>query len=504
MTHRVRPARASTSLLLIAVGGLLLVNSCRAASRRPNVILISLDTLRADRLNAYGFDDHEVSPHIDALAEDGILFERAVTASPWTTPAHMSLLTSLNPSVHGITVSFQDLRKDLKAPGRVVTLSDSVVTLAEALAAEEMRTAAFTAGGTVDPRIGFGRGFESYDTSMLKLGDHNTPAVAEWLRVNAGGKPFFLFLHTFEVHAPYLRTRFLDEALPDDRSAPLKQAIDRMGRIITTQNPVGRRVRRAQRALVRLLRAHQVYDAQVCEALYLGGVHRADQWIGSLVAELKRLEIYDDTLIILTSDHGEAFADHDPTRFYDSHGHTLYEEMIRVPLVIKLPGQRHAGRRESRLTRLIDVMPTVLDLVGVERPPPDMQGVSLRPLWDDPHARPPAFAISEALATRAERKSIRTERHKLVMWIDSETVQELGRASIPAQPEALELFDLEADPRETTNLLVDPILPASLDLAADLGLQLREAVSREGATPGETALDPETVERLRGLGYVED
>jgi arylsulfatase A-like enzyme len=503
MTQSTRPARARAGRLLLAVAVLLLPNGCQRPRGRPNVILISIDTLRADRLNAYGFNGGVVSRHIDTLAEDGILFERSITASPWTTPAQMSLFTSLNPSAHGITASFRDLREDVRAGRHFITLSQSVVTLAEALAAEGMRTAAFTAGGTVDPRIGFGRGFDSYDTSMMKLGEHNTPAIEGWLARN-GQEPFFLFLHTFEVHAPYVRTRFLDEVLPADRAAPLKKAIETLGRSVGTQEVMGPTFRRAHRRFVRLLRRHGAYNAQVCEALYLGGIQHTDQWIGSLMAELKRLGIYDDTLIVLTSDHGEEFSDHGATQFYNTHGHSLYEELVHVPLIIKLPRQRCAGRRESRLTRLIDIMPTVLDLVGVEDPPPDMQGVSLRPLWEEEDSRPPAFAISEALAIPAEKKSIRTDRYKLVVSIGPETVEEAGRDPIPAQPEKLELFDLEADPREKVNLLVDPALPPSLDLAARLENQLRQSLAGRRSVPEETTLDAETLERLQALGYLED
>jgi arylsulfatase A-like enzyme len=223
-----------------------------------------------------------------------------------------------------------------------------------------------------------------------------------------------------------------------------------------------------------------------------------------VVAELKRLQIYDSTLIVLTSDHGEEFGDHDPTEFYDRHGHTLYEELIRVPLIIKLPRQRHGGSRVTRLTRIIDVMPTVLDVVGVEGHPPLMQGVSLRSLWGEGDASFPGAAVSEALATRAEKKSIRTDRHKLVISIAPKRVKDHGRGSIPAQVEAVQLFDLELDPRETENLLIDPILPQTLELAADLEARLRQAVAPHRAKPEKTILDLETVERLRGLGYLEE
>ena len=182
----------------------------------PNLILISIDTLRADRLNAYGYDLRTVSPHIDALAADGILFENAITTSPWTTPAHVSLLTSLQPTSHGVVTPFAELREGLKGGGRFIRLPDSRTTLAEVLRESGFATAAFTGGVTLDPRIGFDQGFERYDTSMKKLGPASVGTLLEWIEGH-GSQPFFLFWHTFEVHAPYLDTTFLGDVLPPRR-----------------------------------------------------------------------------------------------------------------------------------------------------------------------------------------------------------------------------------------------------------------------------------------------
>ena len=185
-------------------------------SKNCSVLLISVDTLRADRLNCYGFKRHITSPNIDSLARDGILFENCITASPWTIPAHMSMLTSLHPSTHGMTIPFHELFKDLYHISYDLSkLPESRTTLAEVLKTNGFTTAAFTGGGTLEPVIGFGQGFDLYDTSMVKLGDHNMSAMYDWIKQN-WNRQFFLFWHHFEVHAPYLHGDFLSGVLPKE------------------------------------------------------------------------------------------------------------------------------------------------------------------------------------------------------------------------------------------------------------------------------------------------
>jgi arylsulfatase A-like enzyme len=468
----------------------------RSRSREISVLLISVDTLRADRLNCYGYAGRELSPNIDALARDGILFENHVSASPWTTPAHMSLMTGLQPSTHGVIGSFEELVLNMERGGKFQRLPEARLTLAEALAAEGYATAAFTGGVTLDPRIGFDQGFEHYSSDMYKLDRRNMTALETWIDRH-GGDPFFLFWHTFEVHAPYLSTEFLSgefAALKEE----LREIAPDLATIESTQTHLSH-----QQTLTGLLARHDAYRPDVCEALYCGGVLSFDQRLGELLEDLRTRGLYDRMLIVLTSDHGDEFADHLPDAFYDSHGHTAYEEIIRSPLIVKLPRQDFAGTRVSAVTRTIDIMPTILELTGGGGPAGEVQGESLSPLWLAPGQALPRTAYSEAGARAYEVKSIRDGRYKYVVWMTPETVRANGRNYIPPIPTLRQLFDLQADPLERRNLLDLRGARAWTDLAASFERRLRAYVDEAEGEADEVELGAEAVRRLKALGYVD-
>jgi arylsulfatase A-like enzyme len=453
-------------------------------------VLISIDTLRADRLNCYGYEKRAVSPHIDALARDGILFENHISAAPWTIPAHISLLTSLWPSNHGVTASLGEINAN---EDEYPVLSESRTTVAEVLAAHGYATAAFTAGDTLDSRFGYGQGFAVYRTNMFKLHDQPMQEMGRWV-AERRGEPFFLFWHTFETHAPYLGTRFLEEVLSPERVEPVREAVERFARRLREGEV---QVGRFRSVLVR----RDAFQPAVLEALYVGSVADTDHWVGVLLDELRALRLYDRTLIVLTSDHGEEFADRSPDAFYNAHGHTLRPEMVRVPLIVKLPGQEAAGTRVASLSRGVDVMPTVLDVLRLPGTP-QMQGMSLRPLWEseDPESR---TVFVEALEDLNEEKAIQTERYKYHVRIGAESVVRRGRAHLPASPQWRGLFDLESDPAETVNLLDGEVGDEQERVAAALDRELREHLAAQHPDSRPETLDPATVERLRQLGYVE-
>ena len=218
------------------------------------------------------------------------------------------------------------------------------------------------------------------------------------------------------------------------------------------------------------------------------------------MAALKRTGHYERTLIVLTSDHGEQFGERDG-RFYNTHGHNLHDEMLRVPLILKLPGQRHAGRRVAALSRAIDVMPTILELLGVTAAADRMQGASLRSLWMR-GAEPAREAFSEALAIESEAKSLRTERYKFALHFDAEQVEQHGRAFVPEQVAAKELYDLRSDPAETKNLLEAPNAEVRR-VAVRFEADLRRMSSERTGKAERTQLSPETLEAIRALGYTE-
>jgi arylsulfatase A-like enzyme len=459
-----------------------------------NVILISVDTLRADRLNCYGYTERQVSPNIDALARDGVLFENHISAAPWTTPAHLSMLTALYPSAHGVTASFRDLMAQVEQDRLFNKLPGSVTTLAEILSADGLATVAFTAGLAVHPKIGFGRGFSRYTSDMVKLNVTNTGRMIHWI-TNHRDRPFFVFWHTFEVHAPYLQTTFVDDVLDPQTAAIVRDGMSAMAERYHREGI-------SPQTIISFFEEHGVFTRELCDALYVGGIHSFDRWLGRLVQALRSFGMYDRTLIILTSDHGEEFGDHNPSDIYDKHGHTLYEELVRVPLIFKLPRQEHAGVRVAAVSRTVDIMPTILDVLAITADDIVMQGTSLRPLWEGRASTEGQWALSECLTAPFEQKCVRTDRYKFVVKIGAESVARDGRGHVPARVDRRELYDVVADPGEKVNLLDSARREEYAALAADLEQRLREYARMKGPAAEQVQLDQETVDKLKSLGYI--
>jgi arylsulfatase A-like enzyme len=466
----------------------------------PNVLLVSIDTLRADRLGCYGYRERASSPTIDALAGAGVLYENFITASPWTTPSHLSMLTSLHPVTHGLTSSFAELWRGLHRTRDFYRLPEERVTLAEVLRNNGYATAAFTAGGPLDPKIGFSQGFDLYDTSMYKLYDSNVGRMFDWVKANSE-RPFFLFWHHFEVHAPYLNTDFIGEVLPAQTAAEVRAEMKNISDVpLQSVWPTGAATQRKRQQKV--LRDRNIFNRDVCEAMYVSGVLSADRWLGRLLALLREQGLYENTLIVVTSDHGEEFADRDPAVFFNTHGHILYEEMVHVPLVMKLPAGEAAGTRVERVTSMIDVMPTILDLLDITPEVNDMQGAALNPGGLALGPPPETVAFIEVLARQYEQKGLRTDRYKYIVTIDAQTVAARGREFLPDRPLYPELYDLTGDPRERRNLLVTPHSPEIDDLAAGFYRQLQEHIASNRGVAEPVTLDEETIEKLKGLGYI--
>ncbi len=485
----------------IALAIAVLLTACgreQHAARLPNVVLISADTLRFDRLNTYGYRARTTSPHLDRLAADGVVFEVAITASPWTMPAHMSLFTSLSPSAHGMVTPLSSLQAQQQR-NEVQRLPAERVTLAEALAAHGYRTAAFTGGGTMDPRIGFDQGFSLYRTAMFKMSDGSMGEMLAWLRERRP-EPFFLFWHTFETHFPYLDPSFLSEVAPQEVVREASPVLQRIGTQLADEGFSDPSLSEAVRALTQL----GLLNRDACEALYTGAVRSVDRWLGVLLDALRAAGVYDDTLIVFTSDHGEEFAEHNPGIFYNSHGHSVFDELVHIPLVMKLPSSAHAGSRVAAPVRLIDVYPTVLDVLGLARGAAAIEGESLRPLWEHPERAGARTALVEATAFDYELKAVRTARRKYIVGATAATVAAQGRQHVPEDPKLRWLFDLGKDPKETANLLTPPV-PDALAAEAELFQRmLRALVPLSLGVTDRTRLDDETVERLRALGYVAD
>jgi len=408
---------------------------------RPSLLLLSLDTLRADRLGSYGYG-LPTSPALDRLAARGVRFERAYAAAPWTLPSHMTLFTGLHPSRHGAT----------RWASR---LADEVPTLAEVLARAGYRTFGFTTGGFVASRYGFGRGFEVYHEQL-----EGFPSLLERARAAIEGvppdRPWLVFLQTFATHCPYTTTPRYERAFHRD---PAARPVERKGVCLAGPD--------LELSPERITHLSERYDASI---------RTADDALDRFVAWLEARGALEHTVVVIVSDHGEEFGEHG--RLF--HGYSLYEEQLRVPWIVLAPGL--APRSVDTPVSLVDLFATVLDLLGV--PAPDNDGRSLRPLLEGGDA--PARPLFGETDNHASLRGVVVGRHKLV----------LDRAS-----GEVELFDLARDPGERDDLAGRaPALRERLRALLDAHLDDLAPLAR----PAEARLSEEHVEQLRALGYVED
>ncbi len=302
-----------------------------AGPHRPDLVLISIDTLRADHLSTYGYR-RPTSPHLDRLAAESYVFSRSFSASTWTLPSTATLLTGLLPAQHGLL----SLRQKLPP---------TADTLAERLGRLGYRTAAITDGGFVHPQWGFSQGFERYDATAGKAWEPKdvaeiAGAAARWLEENRF-HPFFLFIHTYETHQPYTNAEgFADPFLDPDYA--------------------GRFAERA-RVDVRQAAATAGADRERIVALYDGEVRRADHYLGRFLDALRATGRWRDTAVLVTSDHGEEFLDHGD---FDHGFAKVFDPNVRVPLILKPPAGLAARRTVDHPVTGLDVAPTLLELAA--------------------------------------------------------------------------------------------------------------------------------------------
>lgn len=319
-----------------------------------NVLLISIDTLRADHLHVYGYD-RDTSPNIDRFAREAVLFEQNINTGGGTLPVHASMFTSLPPTAHGVWAD----------NGRV--LASERVTLAEQLHAAGYQTRGYTGGGFVRAKFGLGQGFDYFydEGGDFKL---ELPLLNEWLVPHHGPK-FFLFLHTYDVHSGFDKLPY-DHGKPfNDRfTAGLDGLFDGCRNGVCASELLSAVNRGAAGG------AFTATQIEYMKGLYDGGIAYVDAQLAFLFEELKSLGLWDKTLIVLTADHGEEFAEHG-LFLHDEN----YDEIARVPLLIRFPHGVYGGRRISELVSTLEIMPTILDVLGIP-PAPEVEGRSLMPL----------------------------------------------------------------------------------------------------------------------------
>jgi arylsulfatase A-like enzyme len=439
-----------------------------------HVILVTSDTLRADALSTYD-PSAPTTAHLDALAADGVVFQRAYSPAPWTLASLASLLTGLAPPAHTVT------RVDSRLPGEAITL-------AESLRDAGYHTGAIVLNDLLHPRANLSQGFADYlfltephfggslGAALLRTfagsivpaegwptTDDMTDLAVAWLEENRG-RDFFFWLHYYDPHAPFTPpARLVDAAA---------------GRTPEFYD---------QKSVLTGLAVPSAAERDWIEQLYLAEVQYLDENVGRLVSELKRLGLYDDALIVFTSDHGEEFWEHGA----HGHGHSQFNELLAVPLIVKTPGSSARGTVHARVSSE-SLHATILDLLSIEFDVAQFSSGSLAArLLGEPAAEPAAPVVATAQVLFDDREAVLFDRYKY------------SRSRIDGSDA---LFDLEADPGE-----LRPSVPPEAELRArarglleayhDAARSLR---NRYGLAGDErVTLDDETARRLEALGYLQ-
>ena len=432
-------------------------------SHRPNVILLSIDTLRADHLGCYGYG-RDTSPQIDAFSREAVLFEETIAAAPSTLASHASIFTSLVVPHHGASFA------------RRAALSPQQVTLTEILHEHGYETVSWNGGGQIDQMWGLDQGFESYITlveatvtnegASAGVGrvdhlDEKVDAALRWLDDRDGERPFFLFLHTYEVHHPYTP----DPVLRADFGR-FPTLLDDAVTVLDLQ--------RFNSGMWMLEEA----DLEHIVASYDAEVRSTDRAFGRLLDGLRERGLYDGSLIVVTSDHGEEFGEHERVGW---HSHSLYDELLRVPLLVRLPRGEHGGTRVSGQVAGIDVAPTILSVLDIGRPP-IFQGQGLLGRVGVGTAPPPERFVLSARDTK--KRPFHALRGAGWKWMRYRG-----------------LYDLRADPGETNDLRrvrTARQRKNAMRRRADRWLDARPRPAGVAVEP-----DKELSEQLRALGYID-
>ncbi len=455
--------------LLAGLAAALCLAACQPPP--PNVLLISLDTVRRDHLSCYGYP-RPTTPHIDAVAETGLLFTRAVAVSNWTLPTHASMLTGLYPRSHGAHY-VKAGEESAVSEVSMAELAPSCRTLAEILDDAGYRTGAIVANSYfLQPKLGLNQGFHHYDFRQAgppiyyRRAEEITDAALLWLAEQPS--PFFLFLNYMDAHAPYLPPPPYDRrfaSLPDHdgmqrRFGSWKAFNERTARVNQSGEPLS------------------AEEAAFFRDQYDGELAYADAQVGRLLAWLRDRDRYGETLIVVTSDHGEAFGEHGVA----GHGVTLYEHQLAIPLIVKPPFGQTAERIDSRVSQ-VDIFPTVLAMLGLAIPE-TTQGASL--LDRRPRDR------------FAQKCSKRDGRWSLVVYRDA--MKYLTREG--ASRSQVELYDLGRDPMEFDDLSdADASAREAFEDSLRRWLARTRPVPR--ADPSEVGFSESEKEALRALGYVD-
>jgi arylsulfatase A-like enzyme len=522
-------------------------SSSSDSTPKYNVVLISMDSVRADRLGIYGHTpeyapDVAVTPTLDALAVEGTVFEQCWATSSWTLPSHMAIMTGLTDPAHGVVHDY-------------FKLDPKRTTLAQSFAAEGYKTAGYYSGPYLDPKYGFGAGFEDYQSGMMPehevaahmqelslqkqaagqnpklsqqeivtLRDHLSHEDISSPRINAKGlefleynqdEPFFLFLHYFDAHYDHI---------PEKMEVGLGEKFDPAysGNFSPDRwyfNPAVRKPKPGGRGEYQRLISER--DLGHIMAWYDAEIHWIDRHIGQVVAKLKELGLYENTIIAVVADHGDEFFEHGSI----GHRSTLYPELQKVPLLIRVPDMGTHGSRVEPLVTTYDLAPTLLELAGLPSNS-EMQGNSLRALLQGKTEAPrSAFSHismmmpvpgSSPKLRLATQEAWRDQRYTIMRTlavrspVASGTTQQVRFEQVKASPTGLySFFDRKTDPLEQKPLtLQHSAFPAALaryrkDVEALARSQRALPLSPVSARYPKAMTEAER-QMLISMGYIED
>ncbi len=442
------------------------------------ILLIVIDCLRADHVSCYGYE-RKTTPTIDQLAAEGLVWDSAHSASSWTKPSVVSLLTGLYPSQHG---AYQGVKR---SKGRLITtdvLNPECATLASVLAAAGWRCGAFLNNAQLDTFTGIDRGFETYEPQAGQA-DEILERFGAWMNAT-DGRPVFAYLHFLEAHWPYKPRRRHIEMFGGNRDTNYFRDFRARdyGRLRKSMSRGAADITPDQR--------HQMIQ------MYDGAIRRLDGKVRVALSILKDHGVFNDSVITITADHGEEFLDHG----HIGHGQSLYDELTHVPLILSGPEGRGRERRTAPVSH-VDLARTLLDAAGVES---DLPGVNL--IQND-SGRP---SISELRIQRRYTQALRNGSWKLhrQFIFDPGEQADISRMSTAEMMAKLpyrtrcELYDLTDDSGELENLADDiEALAIVQDMSTDLDRWWATCAGSSAAS--ECEIDDRVVERLRDLGYIE-
>jgi len=446
-------ARVWAPILVLFIG-----MACTKAEKHPPVIVLMLDTLRADHLGFYGYE-RDTSPNLDAFAKENIAFKYAFTAAPWTPPSVATMLTGLYPSAHG----FMPPNSHEEARRRLAPLSPALTTLPEVLRDGGYATAAVSSNPWITSEFGFEQGFESFRYLRATRASDVVAAGLDLIdRMSRKPQPFFLYLHFLDPHNPYAPPTPYDHMFP---------------------------------AVLR--RSEPSYNDETLDAIrrYDGEIRYLDGELGRFFASLRERGLYDRAIIVVIADHGEQFWEHGSKY----HGNALHNEEVHVPFFLRDPRSGRRGEAVDQVVSTVDLFPTILGLLEMAPPAGQRNGVSV--FATDALAKRAGVA-SEIRRVTDQRAFITRERRKVIFEVPLlPRGRPLERARLWNTPQLVGLFDLQTDYFDRRPL-DDRVTLARLQSSLETAFAAAVTARRKRAPAPNSAVGEEKLERLKALGYL--